>query len=242
MKQGNYRVLSNRLIARATWEMVLEGDTGSLKRPGQFVNVQVPGKFLRRPLSVAAWDNATLTLIYKVVGQGTDLLTRCRPADSLNLLCGLGNGFDLSPSGQHPLLVGGGVGLPPLYQLAMDLVKAGKQPHLIMGFGSSDEIFYEDLFRRLISVTVCTVDGSAGIKGFVTQAALPKGSDYFFACGPSPMLQALCSWLPFSGQLSLEERMGCGFGACMGCSIQTTLGSQRVCKEGPVFAKEVLIW
>lgn len=242
MKQSDYKVISNRLIARATWEMVLEGDTGSLQRPGQFVNVQVPGKYLRRPLSVTAWDNNTLTLIYKVVGQGTDLLSAIQPGDSLNLLCGLGNGFDLSLSGQRPLLVGGGVGLPPLYQLAVDLVKAGRQPHLIMGFGSADEVFYEEQFRRLMPVTVCTVDGSVGTRGFVTQAPLPQDCDYFYACGPSPMLRALCSWLPFSGQLSLEERMGCGFGACMGCTINTTLGAQRVCKEGPVFEKEVLIW
>ena len=241
MKQGLYQVLSNRLIARDTWEMRLGGDTSAMKQPGQFVNVKVGSAYLRRPLSVAAWDAQEMTLIYKTVGSGTDWLAGCLAGEQLDLLVGLGNGFDLSAAGSHPLLVGGGVGLPPLYQLGRDLVAQGRYPRLVMGFGCADDIFYRQEFEALMPVSVCTVDGSAGLHGLVTDADLLSDASCLYACGPLPLLKALCA-LPLPGQLSLEERMGCGFGACMGCTIPTTQGAKRVCKEGPVFLKEELIW
>ncbi len=241
MKQGWYEVLDNRPIASLVYEMRLKGDSSAMLRPGQFVNVKVGNAYLRRPLSVAAWDEAGMTLIYKVVGDGTAWMADCKAGDRLDLLTGLGNGFDLAPSGQHPLLIGGGVGLPPLYQLGLELIRQGKQPRLVMGFGAAGEVFYQEEFERLMSVSLCTVDGSAGEKGLVTDVPLQKADSYLYACGPVPMLKAL-SALPLPGQLSLEERMACGFGACMGCSIQTSNGAKRVCKEGPVFLKEELQW
>lgn len=241
MKQGLYTVLSNELIARATYAMALEGDTSALLRPGQFVNVKVGNAYLRRPLSVASWETGRMVLIYKVVGQGTDWMARCLPGERLDLLVGLGNGFDLSAAGQRPLLIGGGVGLPPLYQLGRDLVRQGASPRLIMGFGSAEDAFYQQEFEALMPVTLCTVDGSAGLHGLVTDAALSGDESYLYACGPTPMLKAVQK-LPMKGQLSLEERMGCGFGGCMGCTIATTQGARRVCKEGPVFLKEELLW
>ena len=242
MTQGQYTIISNRPIAAATWEMLLAGDTSALTRPGQFVNLRTGGHYLRRPLSVCAWDDSRLTLIYKVVGQGTDWLSERQAGDPIDMLCGLGNGFDTGLSGQHPLLIGGGVGLPPLYQLARQLVQEGKQPRLIMGFNSMQEVFYREEFERLMPVTVTTMDGSCGLRGLVTEVPPEANCTYFYACGPSPMLRALCGCLAMPGQLSLEERMGCGFGACMGCTIRTRLGDKRVCKEGPVFFKEELIW
>lgn len=241
MNQGIYTVVSNRLIARDTWEMRLTGDTGNFSRPGQFVDVKVDNAYLRRPFSLAAWDKDSLTLLYKVVGRGTAWLAQCRAGKSLDLLTGLGNGFDTGVSGPRPLLIGGGVGLPPLYQLARELLREGKQPRLVMGFGSREDIFYQQEFEALLPVAVTTLDGSSGIRGLVTDVPLQAEDSYFYACGPLPMLKALCR-LPLPGQLSLEERMGCGFGACMGCTINTAKGPQRVCKEGPVFLKEDLIW
>jgi dihydroorotate dehydrogenase electron transfer subunit len=221
--------------------MRLEGDTGALSKPGQFVNVRVGNAYLRRPFSPAAWDKESMTLIYKVVGLGTDWLAHCQMGDNLDLLTGLGRGYDTKLSGSHPLLIGGGIGLPPLYQLAVELILEGKQPRLIMGFGSVEDIFYQQEFAALLPVTIMTVDGSAGNRGLVTDAPLQEEDSYLYACGPIMMLKALCR-IPLPGQLSMEERMGCGFGACMGCTINTTKGPQRVCKEGPVFRKEELIW
>lgn len=241
MNQGIFTVASNRLIARDTREMRLRGDTAGPCMPGQFVNVKVDSAYLRRPLAPAAWDKDGMTLIYKVVGIGTDWLARCRAGDKLDLLTGLGNGYDTGMSGSHPLLIGGGVGLPSLYLLAGELLRQGRHPRLIMGFGSAQDIFYRQEFEALMPVTVTTLDGSAGIRGLVTDAPLQGEDSYFYACGPLMMLKALCR-LPLPGQLSLEERMGCGFGACMGCTINTAKGPRRVCKEGPVFFKEDLIW
>jgi len=241
MKQGIYSIQKNRLIARDTWEMRLKGDTSALCRAGQFVNVKVGNAYLRRPLSPAAWDNESMTLIYKVVGRGTDWLAHCQTGDSLNLLTGLGNGFDTDVSGDRPVLIGGGAGLPPLYRLAEELLSKGKKPRLIMGFGSAAEIYYLKEFEALLPVTITCMDGSAGICGPVTGAKLQAGDDYLYACGPPPMLKALCAY-PLKGQMSLEERMGCGFGACMSCTVRTANGAKRVCKEGPVFLKEELLW
>ncbi len=236
-----FEVLDNRLIARDTWQMRLTGDTSALKTPGQFVNLQVENAYLRRPLSVTAWQPGQMTLIYKVVGTGTDWLARCQPGQRLNTLVGLGNGFDLSLAGKSPLLVGGGVGLPPLYQLGVALVRQGAKPRLVMGFASRADVFYQQEFEAMMPVSVATVDGTQGVKGLVTDVPLTEEETYLYACGPTPMLKALCAY-PLPGQLSLEERMGCGFGACMGCTVNTTRGPMRVCYEGPVFLKEELLW
>lgn len=241
MKQERFTVASNQPIARQVYEMRLKGDTAALTCPGQFVNLRVEGAFLRRPLSVAAWDREGMALVYKEVGQGTRWLSGCEPGSALDALVGLGQGFTLSKSGERPLLIGGGAGLPPLYQLGMDLLRLGKRPRLIMGFASAADVFYLKEFESLMPVTLMTQDGSAGQPGLVTDAGLHADDTFLYACGPIPMLKALHP-LPVSGEFSLEERMGCGFGACMGCTIQTARGPMRVCHEGPVFPKEDLLW
>ena len=241
MKQTLFSVLSNQIVAHAVYEMRLLGDTSALACPGQYVNLRVGNAFLRRPLSVACWDERGMTLIYKEVGSGTRWLSGCRKGETLDVLVGLGQGFDLSLSGLYPLLIGGGVGLPPLYQLGRELIKMGKRPRLIMGFASARDVFYQKEFESLMPVTLMTQDGSAGQKGLVTDAGLRAQDTFLYACGPIPMLRALHA-LPIAGQFSLEERMACGFGACMGCSVQTARGSLRVCHEGPVFSKEDLLW
>ena len=236
-----FTILTNRPLTAAVWEMTLAGDVTGV-RPGQFVNVRLPGLYLRRPISVCDAGNGVLTLVYKTVGAGTDLMATLPKGAVLDLLLPLGNGYDLTAAGEKPLLLGGGVGVPPLYLTAKQLRAAGKDVSVVLGFNTKDEIFYEDRFRALgCRVTVTTADGSGGIKGFVTDA-LPDAYSYFYACGPLPMLKAVCGSTHTSGQLSLEERMGCGFGACMGCTHKTTAGYKRVCKEGPVFIKEELLW
>lgn len=243
MKQGIYTVMEHQALTRDVYLLRLEGDTSPLTAPGQFVEVALDGFFLRRPLSVCDYDSRSLTLIYKVVGQGTQAMTALKRGARLDILCGLGHGFDPSLAGKKPLLVGGGVGVPPLYHLAKVLLAKGTRPEVVLGFNRAEEIFYAREFEELgARVAVTTVDGSVGVKGFVT-AALPEGCTHVFACGPMPMLKALYKATQgMPGQFSLEERMGCGFGACMGCSISTTEGSRRVCKDGPVFSKEVLGW
>ena len=241
MKQQQFTIESNAAIAHQVYELRLSGDAGALATPGQFVNVQVGNAYLRRPLSVAKWDDRGMTLIYKVVGSGTDWLAQQPTGARLDILTGLGTGFDLKKARKHPLLVGGGVGLPPLYQLGIELIKMGCQPRLIMGFASERDVFYQKEFEQLMPVTLMTQDGSAGGKGLVTDASLQAQDSFLYACGPIPMLKALHA-LPLDGQFSLEERMGCGFGACMGCTNQTAKGHRRVCHEGPVFSKEDLLW
>ncbi|MBD5118755.1 MAG: dihydroorotate dehydrogenase electron transfer subunit [Clostridiales bacterium] len=242
MKQGLYTLRRRRALARGVWELRLSGDTGPITAPGQFVNIQLDGCFLRRPISVCHWDEDSLTLVFKVVGKGTAALAELREGQTLDLLCGLGNGFDLSCCGQRPLLVGGGLGVAPLYGLAKALLAEGRKPTAVLGFNSKDDIFYEEEFRTLgVDTVITTVDGSAGVKGFVTDA-LPERYDVFCACGPLPMMKAVCAAAPTPGFVSLEERMGCGFGACMGCSCETKAGSKRICRDGPVFAKEELLW
>lgn len=242
MKQGLYTLRRRRALARGVWELRLSGDTASITAPGQFVNIQLDGCFLRRPISVCHWDEDSLTLVFKVVGKGTAALAELPEGVRLDLLCGLGNGFDLSRCGQRPLLVGGGLGVAPLYGLAKALLAEGRKPAAVLGFNSKDDIFYEEAFRALgVDTAITTVDGSAGVKGFVTDA-LPEQYDVFCACGPLPMMKAVCAAAPTPGFVSLEERMGCGFGACMGCSCETKAGSKRICRDGPVFAKEELLW
>lgn len=242
MTQGIYRVEYNRMLTADVWEMRLTGDTGAVTAPGQFINIRLEGLFLRRPISICDWDGEGLTIIYKVVGKGTAALSGAEPGQDLDVLCGLGNGFDVSRCGGRTAVIGGGVGVPPMYGLAKALQKAGKTPIAVLGFNKKEEIFYEDQFRALgIETVVATVDGSYGVRGFVTDA-LPKSYDYFCACGPLPMLKAVYHATTTSGLLSFEERMGCGFGACMGCSCKTKYGNKRICKDGPVLEKEEIIW
>ena len=223
--------------------MRLKGDTSDVTASGQFVNIKIDGLFLRRPISVCDCENDTLTLVYKVVGHGTEIMSRMPLGEKLDILTGLGNGYDLSLSGEKPLLVGGGVGVPPLYMLAKKLIGEGKRVSVVLGFNTQDEIFYEDEFRKLgAEVLVATVDGSAGVRGFVTDAMKDVDYTYFYTCGPEPMLKALYRATKTSGQFSFEERMGCGFGVCMGCSCKTITGNKRICKEGPVLVKEDIIW
>ncbi len=245
MKQTVFEIVSNRPLTESVYEMTLSGDTSAITRPGQFVELSLEGYFLRRPISVCNYDEGTLTLIYKVVGKGTAQMATLAAGTKIDTLTGLGNGFDTSVEHNHALLVGGGVGVPPLYRLARNLVAEGKQVTVVLGFNTAAEIFYREQFEALgVNVVVATADGSVGVKGFVTDAIKQQvtGADYFFSCGPLPMLRALTQSLDIAGQISLEERMGCGFGICMGCSIQTVSGAKRVCKEGPVFRKEEILW
>ena len=242
MKQSIFEIISNEALTRDVYKMVLAGDTSAVTNCGQFVNIQLDGMFLRRPISVCDYNEETLTIIYKVVGKGTEAMSAMAPGAKLDILTGLGNGYDLTLSGQYPVLLGGGVGVPPMYNLAKKLVAEGKQVSVILGFNTASEIFYENAFKALgCQVTVTTVDGSYGVKGFVTDA-LPENYTYFYTCGPEPMLKAVYRATVTSGQMSFEERMGCGFGACMGCSCKTLTGYKRICKEGPVMKKEEILW
>lgn len=240
-KEDNYKILSNEKIAKDVYKMILEGDTQYITAPGQFINIKLNDKFLRRPISVCDCDDSTITIIYKVVGSGTEYMSTLAEGEILDILTGLGNGYDISKS-TKPLLIGGGVGVPPLYMLAKKLIDAGQRPVVILGFNTKDEIFYEDEFKSIgCDVRVTTVDGSYGIKGFVTDA-FPDDYDYFYTCGPMPMFRAIERVAVTSGQYSFEERMGCGFGACMGCSCKTKYGSKRICKDGPVLEREEIVW
>ena len=242
MKQGLFSVTENRALTSSVYLMEMEGDTSAIIRPGQFVNIKIDGTYLRRPLSVCDAENGKLVLIYKVVGHGTESMSRMLPGKKLDLLTGLGNGYDTEMSGTAPLLLGGGVGIPPLYWLAKRLIGENKQPMAVLGFNTKDEIFYEDEFRELgCTVQVTTADGSYGVHGFVTDA-FPERYSYIYTCGPEPMLKAVWSRSTTSGQFSFEERMGCGFGACMGCRCRTLTGYKRICREGPVLRKEEILW
>lgn len=244
-KNAIYTVLSNEPLTGSVWRMILGGDTQWITAPGQFVNIALEGRYLRRPISVCDYDERTITLIYKVVGDGTAQMSRMAPGVRIDLLTGLGNGFSTDADTRRPLLVGGGVGVPPLYNLARRLLAEGREVQVVLGFNTAAEVFYADEFRALgCDVTVATADGSAGVAGFVTTAIAARGLDfdYFYACGPLPMLRALCQAVEQPGELSFEERMGCGFDACMGCSCRTLTGGKRICKEGPVLKKEEIIW
>jgi len=244
MYQGTYSIKANEPLARGIFRMILTGDTSAITRPGQFLNIALEGCYLRRPISICDYDpeQGSITILYKVVGQGTEKMSRLPVGTELDLLVGLGNGFDTSLSGDKPLLIGGGVGVPPLYRLAKELLAEGKQPHAILGFREAADVFYAKEFEALgAKVTVVTEDGSLGEKGRVTDC-LPEDYSYFYACGPEPMLKAISQKTTSSGQLSFEQRMGCGFGACLGCSCKTLTGDKRICKEGPVLQKEEILW
>lgn len=241
MKDTVFTVISNKKIAKNTFEMILEGDLEGIKE-GQFINIKLDGFYLRRPISVCDVNGDKLTIIYKAVGKGTEYMAKMSGGEKLLTLTQLGNGYDRSLSGDSPLLIGGGAGVPPMYLLCKKLIAEGKHCSVILGFGSADEVFYEEEFKKLgADVTVTTVDGSYGTQGFVTDA-ITEGYTYFYTCGPEPMLKAVYNATDTSGQFSFEERMGCGFGACMGCSCETKYGKKRICKNGPVLVKEEIIW
>lgn len=239
----DFTIIKHTKIAADIYEMVLGGDTSGITNPGQFVNIKLSGFYLRRPISVCDCDNSTLTIIYKTVGKGTEYMSHLSVGDTLNIMLPLGNGYDLSVECERPLILGGGVGVPPMYGLAKALVKMGKQVTAVLGFNSESDIFYVEKFAKLgVNVIITTADGSVGKKGFVTDLVDKIDYDYFFCCGPEPMLKAVYDKTETSGQLSFEQRMGCGFGACMGCSCKTKYGNKRICKDGPVLVKEEIIW
>ena len=243
MKQSIFQIVSNKCIADITYEMVLSGDCSDITKPGQFVNIKLDGFFLRRPISVCDCQGDKLTIIYKVVGHGTEVMAEMKAGEKLDILTGLGNGYDLSKTADNPVLIGGGAGVPPMYLLAKELIKEGKKPSVVLGFNKKSEIFYEDEFKALgLETVVATADGSYGVKGFVTDAMKTLEYGYFFTCGPEPMLRAIYDNTTVSGQMSFEARMGCGFGACMGCTCETLYGNKRICKDGPVLLKEEVKW
>lgn len=243
MRQSIFEIKSNTALTKTVYKMELKGDVSDITSSGQFVNIKLDGFYLRRPISVNDCENGILTIIYKVVGKGTEQMAEMQAGEKLDVLTGLGNGYDLSLSGDKPVLLGGGVGVPPLYMLCKKLIAEGKKVSVILGFNTKDEVFCEEDFKKLgADVYVTTADGSYGIKGFVTDALKDIDYSYFYTCGPEPMLKAVFKSTNTSGQFSFEERMGCGFGACMGCSCKTITGYKRICKEGPVLKKEEILW
>ncbi len=243
MDQQFCTILENKPLTDLVWKTRLQADTSAITAPGRFVNLKLDGLYLRRPISICDWDESSLTLIYKVVGTGTEQMTKLQPGAVIDTLVNLGNGYDISKSGDAPLLIGGGVGVPPMYGLAKRLVQEGKRVTVILGFNSKEEIFYEEEFKALgVTVHVATADGSYGTKGFVTDVMKDLSYSYFFTCGPMPMFKAIEKVAVTSGQYSFEERMGCGFGACMGCTCKTKYGNKRICKDGPVLEREEIVW
>ena len=243
MKQGIFKIAENTSLTDTVLWMRLVGDVSDITAPGQFINIKLDGLYLRRPISVYDRDEDSVTIIYKVVGKGTEQMKQMQVGQTLDVLTGLGNGYDTTVSGSRPLLLGGGVGVPPLYMLAKNLIAEGKQVSVILGFNTKQEIFCEEDFQRLgCDVRVATADGSYGVKGFVTDAMTDINYTYFYTCGPEPMLKAVYRASMTEGQFSFEERMGCGFGACMGCSCKTITGYKRICKDGPVMRKEEILW
>lgn len=242
MKQVVFTLKSTERLAENVYKSVFAGDTSGITCAGQFVNVKIDGLYLRRPISVADKTDGELTLVYKTVGKGTTALSVVAVGTTFDVLTGLGNGYDLSLSGEKPLLIGGGVGVPPLYYLAKKLIEKGVTPTVALGFNRKEEIFFVKEFKALgAKVLLATVDGSAGEKGFVT-GVLPQDYSYFYCCGPEPMLKAVYNATKTDGEFSFEERMGCGFGACMGCSCKTITGNKRICKDGPVLKKGEILW
>ena len=243
MKTGIFKLEENRKIAKNTYEWVLSGDTSDISAPGQFVNIKLDGFYLRRPISVCDVEGDKLTLIFKAVGAGTEKMASAEAGEEFDVMTGLGNGYSLEKSGGSPLLIGGGAGVPPMYLLARRLVALGKKVTVILGFGSADEVFYTENFEKLgCKVIIATVDGTMGVKGFVTDAMSELSYSYFYTCGPEPMLKAIYNASTSEGEFSFEERMGCGFGACMGCSCETKYKYKRICRDGPVLEKEEIVW
>ena len=242
MKDTKFTLVKNECIAKNTYLWVLEGDISDITAPGQFVNIKLDGFYLRRPISVCDAEDGRLTIIFKAVGEGTEKMAAAKLGEEYLILTGLGNGYDTSVSGDKPLLIGGGAGVPPMYMLAKKLIAEGKKPTVILGFNTAEEVFFTEEFAAIgCEVRIATADGSVGVKGFVTDA-MDLEYTYFYTCGPEPMLKAIYGKSETSGQLSFEERMGCGFGACMGCSCKTKYGNKRICRDGPVLVKEEIIW
>ena len=243
-KRGIYEVIANEKIAKDVHNMILKGDTSYITFPGQFINIKIDDLYLRRPISICDYDKETITIIFKVVGHGTEKMAEMKKGTKLDILTGLGNGFNKTRSGKSPLLVGGGVGTPPMYRLCKELIDEGKSPIVVLGFNSKEDVFFEDEFKKLgADVYISTVDGSYGTKGFVTDVIKDLDNyTYHYACGPLPMLKALYNTAEGDGEYSFEERMGCGFGACMGCTVKVKDGFKRVCKDGPVLKKEEIVW
>ena len=242
MKDTKFTLVENKCIAKNTYLWVLEGDISDITAPGQFVNIKLDGFYLRRPISVCDAEDGRLTIIFKAVGEGTEKMAAAKLGEEYLILTGLGNGYDTSVSGDKPLLIGGGAGVPPMYMLAKKLIAEGKKPTVILGFNTAEEVFFTEEFAAVgVEVRIATADGSVGTKGFVTDA-MDLEYTYFYTCGPEPMLKAIYGKSETSGQLSFEERMGCGFGACMGCSCKTKYGNKRICRDGPVLVKEEIIW
>ena len=243
MRQDVFEIVSNRNLAPGVYEMVLRGSSTADCTPGRFVQLKLDSFYLRRPISVCDAEDGKLTLVYKTVGRGTEAMAQYESGKRIDVLTGLGNGYDLDKSGDRPLLIGGGAGVPPMYLLTRRLLAQGKQPAVILGFNKAEEIFYADRFRALgIETIIATADGSVGVKGFVTDAMEGLDYTYTYACGPEPMLKAVYNRAATSGEYSFEERMGCGFGACMGCTCETKYGNKRICKDGPVLTKEEIVW
>ena len=242
MKEVTLTVSATRQLTKDVFETILTGDTSAITAPGQFVNIRLPDLYLRRPISVCDWEPEELTIVYKVVGKGTKELSELPVGTELSVLTGLGNGYDLADAGETPLLLGGGVGVPPLYLAAKLLVSEGRDVTAVLGFNTADEVFYEKEFAALgVRTVVATADGSYGVRGFVTDA-LPENYSYVYTCGPAPMLRAVYDRIETGGQFSFEERMGCGFGACMGCTCKTKYGDKRICTDGPVLRREEIVW
>ena len=238
-----YKIVSNKQLTPSIYEMKLAGDTSMITAPGQFLNIKLEGFYLRRPISICDWNEKEITIVYKTVGQGTKQMATFEEGKELDILCSLGNGYDLGKIPEEPVLLGGGVGVPPMYNLAKKLIEQGKKVSVILGFNSSEDVFFEKEFTELgAEVFVATSDGSYGAKGFVTDVMKGLRYDYFYTCGPEPMFKAIEKIAKTSGQYSFEERMGCGFGACMGCSCKTKYGNKRICKDGPVLEREEIIW
>lgn len=241
----NYQIINNQKIAKETYEMILEGDTSWIKKPGQFINLTIEGSFLKRPISICDYNDSTITIIYKIVGQGTSYLSKLTKGKMIETMIDLGNGFTINKNYTEALLIGGGVGVPPLYNLAKQLIAEGIKPTVVLGFTKAEQVFYQDKFKALdINVYVCCMDGKYGISGMVTDVITKYNlaNNYYYACGPKVMLQAIYKLMNKPGQISLEARMGCGYGSCMGCSIMTKKGPLRICKEGPVLESEILLW
>ncbi|MBQ7105996.1 MAG: dihydroorotate dehydrogenase electron transfer subunit [Clostridia bacterium] len=243
MKQGIYTILENVKLTDTVMRMSLLGDTSDITASGQFINIKLEGKYLRRPISICDYDDEKIVIVYKIVGVGTEQMAELSVGDKLDVLVGLGNGYNTDKSGEKPLLIGGGVGIPPLYNLCKKLIANGVTPTVILGFNTANEIFLKEDFEKLgVKTIITTVDGSFGVKGYVTDAMKKIDYTYFYTCGPMPMFKAIEATAVTSGQYSFEERMGCGFGACMGCSCKTKYGNKRICKDGPVLEREEIIW
>ena len=243
MKQGIYTILENVKLTDTVMRMSLLGDTSDITASGQFINIKLEGKYLRRPISICDYDDEKIVIVYKIVGVGTEQMAELSVGDKLDVLVGLGNGYNTDKSGEKPLLIGGGVGIPPLYNLCKKLIANGVTPTVILGFNTENEIFLKEDFEKLgVKTNITTVDGSFGVKGYVTDAMKDIDYTYFYTCGPMPMFKAIEATAKTSGQYSFEERMGCGFGACMGCSCKTKYGNKRICKDGPVLEREEIIW